>query len=194
MSDTLQIIDGTGAVNVKAMVNTAAQQLTFDSNVSAMHTASLKGDAYSWTAVTDNLDTTDTAIAIQNTSHTRKLVIQDLYFFGDVPGLVEIHCPIPCTLATTSGFTIVGINLNRKYAATLAPAIAMSDETATTFTQANTILSLMANEATAGQFGLMVSPLLGGALMLGYGDIIAVDVVGEVATFTASISGYYIDL
>ena len=194
MSDTIQIIDGTGAVNVKAAVNTAAQLKTFDSNVSAMHTASLRGDAYSWTAVTDNLDTTDTALAVQNTSQKRKLIIQDLYFFGDVPGLIEIHCPAPCTLATTSGFVTVGVNLNRRYAAKLAPAIAVSDETATTFAAANVILSLMPNETATDQYGIMVSPLLNGALLLGYGDIIAVDVVGEVATFTCTISGYYIDL
>ena len=192
MSDTVQIIDGTGTVDTKAKVDASNQLHTFNIDHSAMYEASLTGDAYSWTSVTSDIGTGDTALVVQNKSHTRKLVIRDVYAYGDVPSLMKIHCPIP--VAFSGGAAVVGVNLNRKYAATLAVALGHRDEEATTFAAGNVILTLSTNETTGDQYGIMVSPLLDGALMLGYDDIIAVDVIGEVAAYECTITGYYVDL
>ena len=192
MSDQIQIADGTGDVNVKAKVNSDNQLHTFNIEHSAMYEASLDGGAYSWTSITSDIDTGDTALAVKNTSHTRKLVIQTIYVYGDVPTLMKVHCPVPVTLA--GGAAVVGVNLNRGEAATLAPAIARSDETATTFAAGNVIFTAATNETTGDQYGVILSPFLDGAVVLGFDDIIAVDVIGEVAAYECTIAGYYVDL
>ncbi len=192
MSDQIQITDGAGTTNQKAKVNASNQLYTFNIEHTAMHEASIAGDAYSWTAITSNIVAGDTALAVQNKSHTRKLVIRNVFMYGDVPGLIKIHCPIPVTLA--GGAAVVGVNLNRGKAATLAVALARSAETSTTFTAGNVVFTVSTNETTGDQFGVMISPLLDGALVLGYDDIVAVDIIGEVGAYECTIAGYYVDL
>lgn len=192
MSDQIQITDGTGSTEVKAKVDASNRLHTFNVQHSAMSEASLNGDAYSWTSVTSDINTGDTALVVQNKSHTRKLVIQQVYAYGDVPTLMKIHCPAPVTFS--GGAAVVGVNLNRGKAATLAVAIGHRDEEANAFVAGNVILTLATNETTGDQYGIMVDPLLDGAVVLGYDDIIAVDVIGEIAAYECTIAGYYIDL
>jgi hypothetical protein len=157
---------------------------------SAMCEASLKGDAYSWTAVTTDINTGDTALCVVNQSKSRKLVIQSLYVYADVPSLLKVHVPAACTWAGTA---VVGVNLNREKASVLADAVAYADETGTTFADANVILTIATNETATDQFGVWIENLNGGALILGYDDAIAVDIIGESAAFNCTIVGYYID-
>lgn len=181
----------TGIDGTIAEVNSSNQMETSGVSVSAMHEASLKGDAYSWTAITSDINTGDTALLVQNTSKTRKLVIESIYAYADVPSLLKIHVPIPATWS--GGAVVVGVNLNREKSAVLAEAISRSDEEASTFTAANTILTIATNELTGDQFGVYVERLHGGGVVLGYHDAIAIDVIGETAAYETTITGYYID-
>lgn len=189
MISTVTLENGTGA-SIAAKVNASNQLETYAVGVSAMHDATLRGDAFSWTAVTENLAALGTALCVVNQSTTRKLIISSVYTYSDVPSLHKIHCPAPVTWAGTA---TVGVNLNREKSATLADAVAYGNESANAFAAANTILTLASNELTTDQYGIMVDLLLGGALILEYDDAIAVDIVADSAAFTCTISGYFID-
>jgi len=184
---TLQ--DGTGSGTL-AKVNSANQLCTYSSNVSAMYDATLRGDAYSWTAVTTDLAALGTALCVVNQSATRKLVIWEIYTYTDVPTLHKVHCPAP---ATWAGTATVGVNLNREKAAVLAEAVAYGNESGNTFAAANTVFTVQSNELATDQFGIMLSPFLGGSLILEYDDAVAVDIVADSGAFTCTISGYFID-
>src|SRR3989304_3225358 len=73
--------------------------------------ASLRGDAYIWTAPTADIDATDTIIAVRNDSTTRDLVITKIIIAGgNAISLYSIHY---ITAAYTSaGTAVVGRNLN----------------------------------------------------------------------------------
>lgn len=189
MTSTVQIQDGTGG-GLFAEVNSSNQLVTRAITETAMCAASKNGDAYSWTAVTADIDAGDTALCVVNRHATRKLVIQGLYAYSDVPTLLKVHVP---AAATWAGTAVVGVNLNREKSATLAQAVAYADETGATLADANVILTIATNELTTDQFGVIVDPLHGGSVVLGYDDAIAVDIVSESAAFACCIYGYYID-
>jgi len=190
MSQTMQIQNGSAGGAYGAQVNSDNQLVTAATVTSAAYKATLAGDAYSWTAVTADINTGDTALCVINTSTTRKLVIRDVYAYSDVPCLLKIHVP---AAATWAGTAVVGVNLNREKAGVLATASAYADETGTTFADANVILTIATNELTTDQHGVLVSPLCDGALRLGYDDAIAVDIIGESAAFNCTITGYFED-
>jgi len=169
MTGTVVLQDGTGN-GTMAQVNSSNQLLTQSVGVSPMYDAMLNGDAFSWTAVTTDLAAGETALLVVNNSQTRKLVIRDLYVYSDVPTLIKIHVP---AAATWAGTAVVGVNLNREKAGTLADAVAYRAETDTTFADANVVLTVTTNELASDQFGVLVSPLCDGALRLGYDDAVA---------------------
>lgn len=167
---------------------TADQQLrTRAVMISAIHEASLKGDAYSWKAVNANIDATDTALLVRNDSSTRYLVIEKLYVWSDVPTAIHVHLTSRAAF-TAAGTAVTGVNLNTTIQ-NVAPATAFGDETANT--QGNIILTLETNELTTDQFGIAYD--FDGSLILGQNGCIAVDLVAESAAFETTIIGYYID-
>ena len=177
--------DGTGD-NYYAQVNSDNQLVTRSVMVSALHDASLRGDAYSWAAATSNIDATDTAMLVVNQSYTRDLVIEKVYIWVDVPTDIDIHLPAAATWA--GGTVVVGTNLNRNSTKT-ANAICRADETGNS--QANLIATLHTNETTGDIHGLEWD--LKGSVILGYDNAIAVDVVEEPAAYTCNIVGYFRD-
>lgn len=189
MRSVVTLENGTGSA-IGAKVNASNQLETYAVGVSAMHDATLAGDAYSWTAVTANLGAGGTALCVVNRSSDRKLIIRDVYTYSDVPSLHKIHCPVP---ATWAGTATVGVNLNREKAGILADAVAYGNESGNALVAGQVILTLASNELTTDQYGILVSPLLDGSLILEYDDAIAVDVVADSAAFTCTISGYFID-
>jgi hypothetical protein len=170
-----------------AEVNKDSQLLTRAVAITALHNASLKGDAYSWKAVNANIDATDTALLIRNDSVTRYLVVEKLYVWSDVASAIHVHMTNKATF-TATGTAVVGVNLNTA-SNNVAPATAIADETANT--QGNIILTLETNETTTDIFGITYD--FNGSVILGQNGCIAVDLVAEPAAFECTIIGYFLD-
>jgi hypothetical protein len=145
--------------------------------------ASLLGDAYSWTAVSANIDTTDCMILVSNTSETRNLVIHKVIFEGDIVGTMTFKLA-DCTGLTLAGTAITGVNLNTGSGKS-APASAFSDETASPAT--SVIMTWGQTLPYAGVVGIMN--------VLDLEDSFGIDTILEPAAgFQATVIGYYIDV
>jgi hypothetical protein len=176
------IKDGKGRGNL-AEVN-SSQQLEVSAKIlTAFAKSSEEGGAFAWTAATADLAAADTALLVANNSQTKKLRITKIYVYSDVPTRVQIHLPAYPTLA---GTVVTGVCLNKSLNK-VADASAYADETGNT--QGNIIKVLDTNELTTDQFG--VSWDFEGAVILGYHDSIAVDIVGDSAAFGCSVEGYF---
>jgi hypothetical protein len=153
--------------------------------------ASLLGDAYSWTAVSANIDTTDCMILVSNTSETRNLVIHKVIFEGDIVGTMTFKLA-DCTGLTLAGTAITGINLNTGSNKS-APASAFSDETASPAT--SVILTWAQSLPYAGVAGIMNVVDLEDAIIVTYNWGFGIDTILEPAAgFQATVIGYYIDV
>lgn len=181
------IEDGKGDGNI-ALVNDDNQLLTKAVSLSEFAYAARNGDAYAWTAVTSDIGTGDTALAVKNNSRSRKLHITKVYAWADAPVIFKIHTPIPCTFS--GGDEITAVPLNRSIIKA-ADAQGYDDEEGTTFADANVIAAMHTNENTDDQHGVVWD--FEGAIVLGYADIIAVDVIGETTAYNCTIMGYYKD-
>lgn len=147
--------------------------------------ATIKGNAYSWTAVSADIDAGDTGLLVCNNSLDKKLHITKVYAWADVATQFKIHCP---AYATITGTAVVGNNLNRS-SKNIAEASAFADETASAFVAGNTVATLRNNEVGTDQFGVEID--FEGALVLGYHDSVAVDLIAESGAFEATIFGYF---
>ena len=120
----------TGDTGNNAGVNDDLQLQTRAVSVSAIHEASLNGQAFSWNTPTYDPDALDTALLVRNDSSTKKLVIEKVYFRCDTATAFDIHI-------VTASFTIAGTNavtgvcLNQS-SPTVADATAYGDETGNT--------------------------------------------------------------
>ena len=151
-----------------------------------IHYAAREGDAYTWTAISADIDTGDTALYVVNDSTTKGLYITKIYMWADVPAQFKIHCP--AYVLPAGGQVVVGVNMNRT-AGAAAQATSRADETGNVFAAANVITTLHTNELTTDIRGQWVD--YGGALILGYHDSVAVDIIGESAAFECTIMGYF---
>lgn len=181
----MKIEDGRTGRTVE--VNDYSQMMVEAAAKSAFAKASERGDAFSWTAVSADIDAGDTALLVCNDSQERKLRITQVYGWCDVAQQFKVHVPAYPTLAGTA---VVGVCLNRKLLKT-APATAKADETGNTFAAANTILTMRNNEVGTDQFECKFD--FEGALILGYHDSVAIDLVAEPGAFECSIYGYFED-
>ena len=145
--------------------------------------------SFSWTAVSEDLAAGGTALWVANTSTTKQLHITGIYCWADVPTQFKVHCP--AYPATPAGTAVVGNNLNRT-SGILAEALAYANESANTFAAANVILTLRNNETTGDEFGVFHD--FSGALILGYHNAVAVDVIADSAAFECTILGYFEDI
>lgn len=183
------ILGGNGNL---ANVNSRKQLLTRTIAVPPIHEASLLGNAFSWTAVTANIDTGDTALLVVNNSATKWLVISKAYVRVDVASQVKFHVP---AAATWAGTAVVGVNLNRA-SAVVADASAYADESGAAFAAANTVLTVYCPVATNAQvttsFGLQID--FGDAIILAQNDALAADVIAEPAAFECTFIGYFVDI
>lgn len=153
---------------------------------SAIHQATLKGDAYAWNSVSYDMTAADTLLMVANDSETRLLVINRIYFYSDVPTAVDVHFP---AVATWTGTAVVGVNLNRAKDVP-APATAITDETGQA-TQGPIWITLHTNEVATDQFAIDFPT--DDAVILGHDDAIGIDGVADAAAYECTIIGYYID-
>jgi hypothetical protein len=168
-----------------AEVNSDQQLLARAVVVPELHHASLSGEAFAWNAVSADIDTTDTILAVRNDSSSKYLVIDKLYVWGDVSAKFDVHL-ITATY-TAAGTAVTGVCLN-KAKPTVADATAKADETGNT--QGDIILTLSNNEVGSDQFGIDYD--FQGSVILGEDQAIGVDIVGESAAFECTIIGHYI--
>jgi hypothetical protein len=159
-------------------------------NPTGIHRASVLGDAYSWNAISANIDTTDCMILVCNKSSSRLLVISYCMFEGDIVGQLDFKLA-ECSGLTLAGTAITGVCLNRALNKT-APASAFADETAS---PAATVFYTHAQSLPyAGVAGIMNTVDFHDAIILGLDDAFGIDTILEPAAgFEATVFGYYID-
>jgi hypothetical protein len=179
------IIEGGTGNGYKAKVDSQNRLYTFATAESEMHFAAENGTAYSWTSVSANLAAGDTAILLCNDDSERKMHIDMVYMYSDVPTQFKFHYP---AYATWAGTAITGVNFNRT-SSQIALASCYADETGNTFAAANVFLTTRSNELTTDQFGFELS--FRNSVILGYHDAIAIDIIEDSAAFEATIWGYY---
>jgi len=183
----MQIEGGTGT-GFKAEVdqhNRLAVVSTSDSGFH--HTSRDHGFAFSWTAVTADLAAAATAILLCNNDPDRYLIIDNIYLWCDVATQLKVHVP---PFAAWSGTAITGVNMNRT-SANIALASCYANEVTNALAAATTIVTLHTNELTTDQYAASIN--LYNALVLGYHDSVAVDIVEDSAAFEATIFGYFED-
>ena len=146
-----------------------------------LHSSVVDGQAYSWTNATYNYDAADTILAVQNTSTTHNLHIDQIWCHGDTTTRVIVHATSEDGF-TIAGTTVTGVNLNRASSNTAA-ATAKADETGNT--QGNIIWagSIPADNATPVAIGLGV--------ILYLNDAIAVDFTDDGGEALVTIIGHY---
>jgi hypothetical protein len=180
------IIEGGTGNGYKARVDEDNRLWVRATAESALHYESLEnGNAYAWTAVSADINTGDTAILVCNDDPDRSLIIDHAYLWTDVAAQFKVHVP---AYAAFDGTAIVGVNLNRT-SNKIALATAKADDEQNTFAAANTILTVHTNELATDVFGVNID--FKNALVLGYHDTVAIDIIGESAAFEATIWGYY---
>ena len=146
-----------------------------------LHSSIADGLAYSWSNATYNYDAADTILAVQNTSTTHNLHIDQIWCHGDTTTRVIVHATSEDGF-TIAGTTVTGVNLNRASSNTAA-ATARADETGNT--QGNIIWagSIPADNATPVAIGLGV--------ILDLNDAIAVDFTDDGGEALVTIIGHY---
>lgn len=147
------------------------------------YVSKVDGRTFSWSAVSADIDAGDTALLLCNDDPERKLYIAKVNLWCDVAQQFTIHSP---AYATFAGTAVVGTNLNRA-SSNIALATAKADETANT--QGTIITTVRNNELATDVFAVDVD--FEGALVLGYHQSVAVDLVAEPGAFEATIYGYY---
>jgi len=155
------------------------------------------GDAFTWTSVSADINTGDTALYLVNNSTSKLLSIESIYVWANTVVQFKIHCPAYVTPA--GGTLVTGVNLNRT-SGNAADATARTDETSNVFAAANVIKTVRNTYYTRGNgddladiaaAGPGVNVEYFGALILGYHDSVAIDLIGETAAFECTITGYY---
>jgi len=146
-----------------------------------LHSSVVDGGAYSWTNVTYNYDAADTILAVQNTSTTQNLHIDQIWCHGDTTTRVIVHTTSEDGF-TIAGTTVTGVNLNRSSSNT-ASATAKADETGNT--QGNILWagSIAADSATP--------VLVNAGIVLDLNDVIAVDFTDDGGEALVTIIGHY---
>ena len=139
------------------------------------------GQAYSWTNATYNYDAADTILAVQNTSTTHNLHVDQIWCHGDTTTRVIVHATSEDGF-TIAGTTVTGVNLNRASSNTAA-ATAKADETGNT--QGNILWagSIPADNATP--------VLINAGIVLDLSDVIAVDFTDDGGEALVTIIGHY---
>lgn len=183
----MRIEDGSGG-GYQAAVTSDNQLQTRAVQVSALHNASLNGDAYAWNAISADINAGDTALLVRNNSDTRYLVISKMYVWVDVVAQVDVHV-IPTSTFTAAGTAVTGVNLLAG-SGKVADATALADETGNT--QGSIILTLHTNELETAQFGTEYDFKDG--VILAKNSCIAADIVDEPAAFECTFIGYFLDI
>ena len=179
-----------GTKGVIAEVNDDKKLETRSVQISALHAASLKGNAFAWNAISSNLATTDCLILVSNTSDSQNLVIAHCYFEGDIVGQMDFKL-CDTTGLTLAGTAIIGVNLNRT-SGKIAPASAWAGETASPAT--TVFYTHYQTLPYAAVNGIMNKVDFESAIILGKNQAFGIDTILEPAAgYEATVIGYYID-
>ena len=191
------IEDGTGTGKL-ARVDSENRLRTYSVVETEMtHSSEEEGAAYSWTSVSADINAGDTGLYLVNNSTSSLLMIDSIYVWADVATQFKIHCPAYVTPA--GGSVVVGVNLNRTSGRS-ADATARADETSNAFAAANVIKTVRNTYYVRGNGDDLVDIAAAGggqtinfqgALILGYHDSVAIDIIAESAAFECCIKGYY---
>lgn len=181
-----QIEDGTGSGRTAGVDDENRLEVIATVTPRIGEASKKHASAYTWTAVSADIDTGDTALYVCNDSTTENLYITSIYVWADTAVQFKVHCPAYVTPA--GGTVVVGVNLNRT-SGLLATATSRADETSNVFAATNVITTVRNNEVGTDQFGQWIE--YSGALVLGYHDSVAVDLIGETAAFECTIIGYF---
>ena len=182
----LQIEDGHGSGNTVKVDEHGHLETHSVVKIEFKYASNVLGDAYSWTAISSDIDAGDTALYVCNNSTTKNLYIQRIYVWSDTYTQFKIHLPAYVTPA--GGTEVVGKNLNTT-SGKIADATARADETSNVFAAANTICTVRNNEVGTDQFGQWIE--FDGAIVLGYHKALAIDVIAELAAYECTIMGFY---
>ena len=122
------IEDGTGSGR-KAEVN-AENELVVRAITEAEieHASGKLGSAYVWDSLEKDIDATDTMLFVKNTGDVPLILDRVAVNGSNVVCTWTYH--IGSATTTPTGTSVIGVNMNRKFASDLAEAIAFSDETA----------------------------------------------------------------
>lgn len=178
-----------GLSNIKVKVNKTGELCI--NTASAIHQASLRGDAYAWNAISANIDATDNILLIENQSDSRLLVISFAYIQADVVGQTDFKlCDM--TGLTMDGTVVTAVNLNRS-SIKKPDAMANSDDTQSA--AATVFFTYYQHFQTAAQ--TTTAPIaridFEDSIVLGKNDAFGIDQVTEPGGFEATAFGYYID-
>ena len=142
------------------------------------------GEAYAWNSQAINIDTTDTLLAIQNQSPTKDLVIDRLIFEG---GTVALRYEVFKITEdyTPTGTAVPGVALGPRGGAGTTSAVAKSDETGVDQVAANVFMEVSLLT------GVNIEVKCG--MVLGGGEGIGVDQIGEGTLAACMAFGYFVD-
>ena len=140
------------------------------------------GEAYAWNSQNINIDTTDTLLSIRNDSPTKNLVIDRLIFnAGDVAQRFEVYKVL--VDYTAAGTAIVPVALGPRGGA--ASATSNSDETGFDQVASNVFMEVSLLPTTPIQVKC--------GLVLGGGEALGIDQIGEGAVADCIAFGYFVD-
>lgn len=121
----LQILDGKGN-GYLAEVNSENELVVRSIVESELEHASVHGRAYSWDSGERDIDAGDTMLFVKNTNTTQLILDRLIVNGSNVICTWDIN--IGSDTTTPTGTTVLGVNQNRSFSATLADAIASYDE------------------------------------------------------------------
>jgi len=181
-------------VNTASGDSNATAEVTSDNllscrtvGVTALHEATLRGDAYAWNAVSADIGATDVLLTVRNLSKSRLLVINRVYAWADVPTAIDLAVQVSAT-AFATGTAVVGVNLNTS-SAKVADAGGYCDDDGISI--GTIICTLHTNEATADVHAIDFPT--DDCIILGTNALISAECVADSAAFECTIIGYYID-
>jgi hypothetical protein len=174
----MQIKDGVGTGYLAGVDNENRLEVYSTTETEISHESESNERAYTWQHSYD-YDAGDTIILVKNTSPTKNLIIEKILISSDTTTQFVIHFPKDTTLA---GTLTTGVNLNRRSNNT-ADAVAYCNETGNTRGVVMGQATIMAN--------MSVFVPMDGAVILGVGNEIAVDLETAGTFGSVSIRGYY---
>ena len=195
----MQIQDGTGTGHAVKVTDQNRMDVSSRIGSRVYYASRIHGDSYCWTAVSADVAAGVGGIHLTNNSTSHSLFIEKIYVWADVVNQFKIWSP--ATYTAQNGTAIVGLNLNRA-SANAADATCTANETSNTFVPAQTLVTVRNTRYVRGNGDDLVDiPAasqgqwieFGGALILGYHNAIAVELVADTAAFEATIIGYFHD-
>lgn len=184
MSELVTLIGSNNGqlVNVTDHALDVYPQTEFEAAVAA-------GLAFSWSALGQDMDATDTILLVENNSTAYDLHVQQIMVATDNSSQFIVHTSSGVTpTAGALGVAVTGVNLNRN-SALVAPATALSDDDGNGQAAATYSGRLLIGTLLAAK-GITID--LNGTIILPYDHCIGIDITtAPTALCNATIIGYF---